>query len=197
MFDVATPINNYSHITAGFVLRKMATGTQPTGTQPTAQPAGPSKSSGASDALAGIKCAVIPASSSNNGTYADAHLAGSKDEVASTSSANSNCTSNPAIEAQHTGNSTRFFVSSKQATCKCCDIDDIYKKRRVCLGDGGVGSTINVIYAPLPQRAWTPAHAQSWAKGRALTLAAHRAHHRSSHLPGVNTGQHKDSALSM
>ncbi|KAJ2886348.1 hypothetical protein H4R27_000712 [Coemansia aciculifera] len=82
------------------------------------------------------------------------------------------------------GNSTQFFVASQHAKRKCCEAGTAIKRRRVCLGNDRFGAAVNVVYAPPPPRAWTPARARSWPKGQALTLAARRARRRSPHLPG-------------
>ncbi|KAJ2063115.1 hypothetical protein GGI17_001962 [Coemansia sp. S146] len=176
MFDMATPINNYSHITGGFVLREIAM-TSPL----TAQSVGAGESGGASEALAGVIIAPINEPPSNSATKADAPLADIKSTVVHASSANS-ATKTDTLPADV--NSTWFFVSSMRAKRRCSDVDAVYKKRTICPGDDGVGSAVNVVYAPPPLRAWGSIRARPWPKGRALTLAARHARRRSPHLPG-------------
>ncbi|KAJ2247958.1 hypothetical protein GGI13_004843 [Coemansia sp. RSA 455] len=79
---------------------------------------------------------------------------------------------------------TQYFVTGHHAKRKFCDVDAVYKRRRIGLGVDGIGAAVNVVRVPLPPMAWAYIRAQPWPKGQTSTLAARRARRRSPHLPG-------------
>ncbi|KAJ2246318.1 hypothetical protein GGI13_005491 [Coemansia sp. RSA 455] len=194
-YGAASSIDRYSSLTAGLGSSEnaMSTWRSP-------QPVGLGEISGARATSFFANSAVTSASSANTTSKADEPLSHITSAVVHMSATEINTqpvgVNSPVTSASSTSiaaeanaqplnaKSRHFVLPSLKTKRRCDGVDCVYKKRGVGLNSDHIGTAVNVIRIPPPPREYALICARPCPKGQAPTLAAHRAHRRSPHVPG-------------